>query len=82
MDNESRRDPLNTAIAAELSHAQLDAKMTNVALAEQTGIKEQSLGRYLRGERPMPAGAFVQIVTALGADPGEIIAAARKRLGE
>lgn len=76
------RDPLNAAIALTLSHAQLDADLTDVALAKETGLTVQTLRRYLKGERLMPAGAFVRITAALDVDPTDIITAARKRLSE
>jgi transcriptional regulator with XRE-family HTH domain len=76
------KDPLVVALAAELEHAQLDAKLTDVALARATGIDVQSLRRYLKGEREMRSTQFLIITEALNVSADDIADAAKKRLAE
>jgi transcriptional regulator with XRE-family HTH domain len=77
---DKHKDPLVIALGAELDHARLDAKLTDVALARATNINVQSLRRYLNGEREMGSTQFLIVTEALGVDAGEIAEAAKKRL--
>lgn len=84
MDNVNARlaDLLNEAIASELSHRQLDAKISDVSLSKTTGVNVQSLRRYMEGTRAMPATAFVLLAHALGTDATTVVEAARARLAQ
>ena len=77
---DKHKDPLVVALAAELDHAQLEAGLSDVALARATGINVQSLRRYLNGEREMRSTQFLIVTEALNVKPDDIAEAAKKRL--
>jgi hypothetical protein len=64
----------------ELTLAQKEAGITNVRLAQDTGIVYGTIGRYLRGDREMGNSTFIVICGALGIEPPVIWERAAARL--
>lgn len=61
------------AAAGALRAAQARAKMTDMALAERSGIPAVTLRRYLRGERDTPVSAIFKIANALNISAGALL---------
>jgi len=73
-------DDFRDAIVDQLN-AELGAQGMNIkALAEKIGRPYDSTRNYLRKERLMPLGSFLEIANGLGVDPEVIVARARERL--
>lgn len=73
-------DAFTEALAVVLKLRRVELKMTVPRLAEATGISEQSLGRFLRGERAIHVAHFVAITQALRIAPGAALDAAHERI--
>jgi len=73
-------DLLQAAIIDQLN-AELGAStMSMKQLAAAIGRPYDSTRNYLRKERNMPLGIFIECATVLGVSPDTIIARARQRL--
>lgn len=73
-------DLLQAAIIEQLN-AELGAKNLSMKdLAKAMGRPYDSTRNYLRGERAMPLGVFIEIAAVLGLAPDEMIKRARQRL--
>jgi hypothetical protein len=73
-------DALQSAIIDQIN-AELGAtSMTMKELAAAIGRPYDSTRNYLKKERSMPLGVFLECAAALGVDSGTIIARARERL--
>lgn len=64
------------AIRAEIAAQQRTAS----SVADDAGLKAQSVLRYLKGERDMPVSVLIDIAKALDVSPVEIFATAETRL--
>ena len=60
--------------------AQARAQMTDVALAERSGIPAVTLRRYLKGTRDTPISALLKIADALGISAGALLDDAMKHI--
>lgn len=68
------------AAAGAIRAAQARAQMTDVSLAEHSGIPVVTLRRYLKGTRDAPSSAMLKIATALGTTPGALLDDAMKHV--
>ena len=68
------------AAAGALRAAQARAQMTDVALAERSGIPAVTLRRYLKGTRDTPISALLKIADALGISAGALLDDAMKHI--
>lgn len=75
-----RMDEYVEAAAGALRAAQARAKMTDVALAEASGVPVVTLRRYLKGTRDTPVSALFRIASALGMTPGALLDDAMKHV--
>lgn len=66
-------DKYIAAAAAELRAAQARAELTDIALAERSGIPVVTLRRYLKGTRDTPVSALLKIAAGLGITPGRLL---------
>lgn len=66
-------DIYGEALAGTLRAAQARARMTDIALAEKSGIKVVTLRRYLKGERDAPSSALYKIALALGMRVADLV---------
>jgi len=73
-------DEITARIATELrvKIARMATPPTNAEIAARAGISAMAVGRYLKGERAIPVPVYVAICSALGVDPGELMAEAMK----
>lgn len=75
-------DKYLAAASAELRAAQARAQMTDVSLAERSGIPVVTLRRYLKGTRDTPATALFKIAAALDISPGKLLDDALERVDQ
>lgn len=75
----------NESIGGRIMLARLDKEITRSHLAEHIGISKESLGRYEREERQIPAVTLLKIAAVLDCspsdlfgDPSEVIKVAEK----
>ncbi|WP_341935301.1 helix-turn-helix domain-containing protein [Microbacterium sp. LWO14-1.2] len=68
-----RMDEYVEAAAGALRAAQARARMTDIALAETSGIPVVTLRRYLKGTRDTPVSALFKIADALGVSAGALL---------
>lgn len=62
--------PLTSAdVMRELKKQALDVYGTRAKFAEAIGEHDATIGRYLRGERQMPANVLMNAIEALGVSP-------------
>jgi len=77
-----RMDKYVVAASAEIRAAQARASLSDVALAELSGIPVVTLRRYLKGSRDTPVSALLKIAEALGISPGRLLDAAAQNIKE
>lgn len=70
---------LQQAIAAELRAAQAAASMSGPDLAEQAGIKVDTVYRVLRGRRPVGVVEMIRLCQTLNTDDVELLERAKRR---
>lgn len=80
-NNEPDPSQWTAAIAKELTLAIVEADTTHMRVSEDTGIKYQSLGRYLRGERDLSQSNFIAICRSIPIEPAVIWRKTYERLG-
>lgn len=80
--DEPGKDPYTAAIAKQLQVELKEAGVTQKRVADETGIKYQTLGRYLRGERDMSVGTLGAITSVIGVLPETVWEKARARITE
>lgn len=73
-------DKYIAAAAGSLRAAQARADLTDLALAELSGIPVVTLRRYLKGQRDTPTSAILKIADALGIHPGALLDDAAKHI--
>jgi transcriptional regulator with XRE-family HTH domain len=73
----SSAGPFDRAVAAALRSATAERFLTQVEVAEKTGIPVRTLARYYKGTSPVPIGKLVDIASALGVQPSEIVESAQ-----
>lgn len=66
------------AIAQYLRGKLAARQITHAAFAQMVDIPLDTMHRYLRGERPMNAGDFIQALAALHLDPDRATAEIRE----
>jgi transcriptional regulator with XRE-family HTH domain len=76
------RDPLNSAVAAELTGYLKAARMTQAQAAEAAHMAEQVLQRYLAGTRDIRVGHIARLAAVLNIEPAELMERASKRLAK
>lgn len=62
-------DTFNAAVAAELRAERGRSQLTIDALVQATGLSKSAVLNYLNGKRDIPTPAFMELASALGADP-------------
>lgn len=67
------RGALNTAVARTLTQAQQAAGLTQIQLAERSGIERVTMRRYLTGERAIDMDRLDRLADALGLSPVEVM---------
>lgn len=72
---------MSRALSAVLTGYYQRRRLTQSALARMTGMSEVSLQKKLDGKAPITATDLVIIAGAIGVDPGEVVAEAKKDLG-
>lgn len=75
-------DMTNQATADVLEGARKERRMTQDQVAEKSGIPLVTLQRALSGKTSIKIGTFLTICSAIGIDPGEIMARITKRSEE
>ena len=68
---------LNTAVARVLTEAQEAAGLSQVQLAERSGIERITMRRYLADERAIDMDRLYRLANALGLTPHEVMARAQ-----
>ena len=63
-----------------LRTARRKAKLTQQKLAEKLAKPQSFVAKYERGERRLDVVEFVQVVRAIGADPGRLMKALLRRM--
>ena len=74
-------DQWAAAIAIELQLAITEVGTTNKAVSEASGVKYQTLGRYLRGDRELRTGVLAAICRSIPIEPWDLWQKAGTRLG-
>lgn len=69
--------PFSRSLAAVLSVAFEESRLTQAALGERLGVSQSQMSKYLRAERPMNADEIDAVCTALGLDIGAVMHAAK-----
>lgn len=69
--------PFDKAIADALRGKAAELHLTQIDIANASGITARTIHRYMNGQSPIPVSKLVDIASAIGVDPGEIINAAR-----
>lgn len=72
-------DTTNQAAADVLEGARKEKRMTQDQVAEKSGIPLVTLQRALSGKTAIKIGTFLTICSAIGIDPGEIMARVTRR---
>lgn len=67
------RSPGHLALMAALKRARLDAGLTQTELAERLKRPQSFVAKYENGERRVEVVELVEIATAMGSDPRDII---------
>lgn len=67
------RSPGHLALMAALKQARLDAGLTQTELAERLKRPQSFVAKYENGERRVEVVELVEIATAMGADPRDIV---------
>lgn len=75
-EDDALQDAIIDQLNAEIAAAGLNMK----ALAERVGRPYDSTRNYLRKERAMPVLIFIELTSALGLTPDELIQRARQRI--
>lgn len=75
-----RMDAYVQAAAGALRAAQARANLSDLALAERSGIPAVTLRRYLKGTRDTPTSALFKIAEALGISAGALLDDAMKHV--
>ena len=73
-------DALADAILAQLNAEIAAVPTTAKALAARIGRPYDSTRNYLKGERRLPLGTFLELCSGLGISPDLLIADARRRM--
>ena len=68
------------AAAGALRAAQGRAGLTDIELADRSGIPVVTLRRYLKGQRDAPASALFKLASALGITPSDLMEDAMRHL--
>lgn len=71
---------LNTAVARVLTEAQESAGLSQVQLAERSGIERITMRRYLSDERAIDMDRLYRLATALDLTPQEVMERAQALL--
>lgn len=78
----TEEDDLLQSVIIDQLNAEIAAQGLNMTkFARLLGKPYDSTRDYLRKEKPMRLGFFIEAANALGVTPDEIIARARRRLG-
>lgn len=77
---EKSGNPMNAALAAELTDWKKDKRLTFEALNELTGISVRTLKRIFNDERVMDTDQIIEVSRALGVLPSQVVANALARL--
>ncbi|QLH15293.1 helix-turn-helix transcriptional regulator [Paracoccus pantotrophus] len=67
------RSPGHLALMAALKQARLDAGLTQTELAERLKRPQSFVAKYENGERRVEVVELVEIATAMGSDPRDIV---------
>lgn len=67
------RSPGHLALMAALKQARLDAGLTQTELAERLKRPQSFVAKYENGERRVEVVELVEIATAMGSDPCDIV---------
>jgi len=73
-------EALVAALLAQLRAEQGAQGLSVVELGRRVGIHRNVLDRYLKGDRPMPIGIFIDLCSSLGVSPDVLIGRARERM--
>ncbi|ATQ55899.1 helix-turn-helix domain-containing protein [Paracoccus yeei] len=72
------RSPGHLALMAALKQARLDAGLTQTELAERLKRPQSFVAKYENGERRIEVVELVEIATAVGSDPRDIVQIVRE----
>ncbi|WP_104491553.1 helix-turn-helix domain-containing protein [Paracoccus denitrificans] len=75
------RSPGHLALMAALKQARLDAGLTQTELAERLKRPQSFVAKYENGERRVEVVELVEIATAMGSDPRDIVQIVRDAEG-
>ncbi|WP_287885714.1 MULTISPECIES: helix-turn-helix domain-containing protein [Paracoccus] len=75
------RSPGHLALMAALKRARLDAGLTQTELAERLKRPQSFVAKYENGERRVEVVELVEIATAMGSDPRDIVQIVRDAEG-
>ncbi|KRW97727.1 helix-turn-helix domain-containing protein [Paracoccus kondratievae] len=75
------RSPGHLALMAALKQARLDAGLTQTELAERLKRPQSFVAKYENGERRIEVVELVEIATAMGSDPRDIVQIVREADG-
>lgn len=73
-DWKTKERELNAVYMAELRAAIARAGLSDTQAAKRAGVHQTAMSRWLRNDSVMTAQRFVQIATAIGADPIKLFA--------
>ncbi|REF69822.1 MULTISPECIES: helix-turn-helix domain-containing protein [Paracoccus] len=75
------RSPGHLALMVALKQARLDAGLTQTELAERLKRPQSFVAKYENGERRIEVVELVEIATAMGSDPRDIVQIVRDAEG-
>lgn len=76
------KDNLPAATVEQLQAERGAKRLTYKQLADASGLKEQTVMRYLTGKRDIPFPELVALSEALGLDPAELLIRASQRINK
>ncbi|AUS34642.1 transcriptional regulator [Rhodococcus qingshengii] len=74
-------DEYTAAVADELRAARIEQGMTQMQLAETSGIPRSTISKILAGGQPIDLSELRAICTALGLSAVQVMQSAERRLG-
>jgi len=80
VNDESERDPYNSAVAEVLNEIYISKGSQLAQLAEAVGVARMSVRRYLEGERPIKVVVLRKFAKALNVSIDEVLTEADRRL--